>query len=436
MRYKSAYGGRGSAKSHFFAEQVIIKARFEVKRIVCIREVQNSIKDSVKLLLEDKVQKLGYQGHFTILDNEIRGSNGSVIIFRGMQSYNSDNIKSLESFDIAWVEEAQTLTQHSLDLLRPTLRKQGSEMWFSYNPRYKTDAVDKFFRKNPPDNAISVYVNWHDNPWFHETELYIDMVNDYKTDPDKADHVWGGAYGSSQGAILARWVNDAEREGRVNNHVNYDPEGAPIIISSDIGYRDTAAWWYWQPVIGGYNLLKYDGDTHQDAEDWIPRINENLAKMGCNPDKLGKVWLPVDAKAKTFRSKHTSVELFWQAFGGDKVAITPPSRKADQIEAARTVIRTCAFNATECEDGLDGLRGWEFDYNEDNNIFSREPLHSWASHPSDSFSYGCQVMKMAEPAKHVLPVEQQLIKNSVNNINMKQITMNHLKAKRAERMGL
>ena len=214
MRYKGAYGGRGGAKSHFFAEQVILKAFAQTSRIVCIREVQNSIKDSVKQLLQDKIAKFKLEPFFDVLESEIRGPNGSQIVFKGMQSYNASNIKSLEGYDIAWVEEAQTLSQHSLDLLRPTLRKEGSELWFSWNPRHKTDPVDQFFRKSPPPEAVSVMVNWYDNPWFPDV-LRKEMEHDFASDEDKAEHIWNGAYGSSQGAILAKWVARAERDGRI-----------------------------------------------------------------------------------------------------------------------------------------------------------------------------------------------------------------------------
>lgn len=396
-RYKGAYGGRGGAKSHFFAEQILVRCIQSPTRAVCIREVQNSIKDSVKQLLADKIQLLGLDSEFTVMNDEIRGKNGSLIVFKGMQSYNATNIKSLEGFDIAWVEEAQTFSQFSLDLLRPTIRKPGSELWFSWNPRYKTDAVDKFFRgPNPSEDAISVQVNWNDNPWFKDTPLYKDMLSDYEKDPDNAEHVWGGGYGQSQGAILARWVNEAEREGRINLDVKPDRNGAPIIVSSDLGFRDTASWWYWQPVIGGFNVLKYDFDHGLDADDWIPRIQNNLLLLGA---KLGKIWLPHDAKAKTFQSKHTSQEKFMAAFGAGKVGIVPQTRKSDQIEAARDVIKVCAFNHKECEHGLDGLRAWEYLYSDDAGVFSREPNHNWASHPSDAFSYGCQVIKQAEMPK-------------------------------------
>ena len=365
-------------------------------RAVCIREVQNSIKDSVKQLLTDKIVKLGLGSSFEILETEIRGPHGSLIVFKGMQSYNADNIKSLEGYDIAWVEEAQTLSQHSLDLLRPTLRNAGSELWFSWNPRHKTDPVDMFFRKNPPENAISVMINWRDNPWFPK-ELRDEMKHDFLVDEDKANHIWNGFYGSGQGAIIAKLVNQAERDGRINDDVVFDPKGSPIVVSSDIGFRDTAAWWYWQPLLGGYNLLKYEGDTGMDAEDWIPRIQDSVRGLGAK--SVGMIWLPQDARAKTFQSKHTTMEKFIGAFTAQKVNVVPPTKKLDQISASRSVITKCAFNKTECEAGLDGLLAWEFEYNEDSGVFSREPRHDWASHPADAFSYGSIVMQMDKPTQ-------------------------------------
>ena len=389
-RYKGAYGGRGGAKSHFFAERALKTCVARPTRIVCIREIQESIRDSVRQLLVDKIQKLGVGHLFTALDSEIRGPNGSLIIFKGMQSYNAETIKSLEAYDIAWVEEAQTLSQRSLDMLRPTIRKEGSELWFSWNPRYKTDPVDKFFRSNPPDEAVSVMVNWRDNPWFPAV-LRKDMERDFEVDPDKADSIWNGAYGSSEGAILSRWVNEAEREGRIDNKVSFDPHGAAIEISSDIGFRDTASWWFWQRRVGGFALLAYDADSGLDADDWIPRLQDTIRDLELG--RLGKIWLPVDARAKTFQSKHSSMEKFLAAFGAERVEIVPPSKKLDQISAARKVIKRCEFHKDRCEAGIDGLLAWEYEWIDDNNVFSRDPLHNWASHPGDAFAYGSQVME-------------------------------------------
>ena len=342
----------------------------------------------MKLLLADKIQKLNVGFDFQVLDTEIRGPNNSIITFKGMQSYNAENIKSLEDYDVAWVEEAQTLSSRSLELLRPTIRADGSELWFSWNPRYKTDPVDAFLRKDPPDNAVVVAVGWQDNPWLPDV-LREEMEHDFATNPERAEHVWNGAYRSGEGAILARWVNKAERENRIHDDVVWDRDGAPVFISSDIGYRDTASWWYWQPTINGFRLFDYDEGNNMDADDWAPRIDKRLTSHGIKD--FEKIWLPSDAKAKTFQSKHSSVERFVRHFGQSRIAITPPSKKPDQVSAAREVINRCEFNKTRCEDGLDGLMAWEFVYNDDAGVFSREPLHNWASHPGDAFAYGCQI---------------------------------------------
>jgi phage terminase large subunit len=392
-RYKGAYGGRGSGKSHFFAEQVILRSFTRPTRVVCIREVQLTIRDSVRQLLVDKIHKLGLGNYFTPLDTEIRGHNGSLIVFRGMQSYNAESIKSLEAFDIAWVEEAQTLSQVSLELLRPTIRKNGSELWFSWNPRHRTDAVDKFFRKNPHPEAVSRLVNWRENPWFPEV-LRREMEHDKATDPDVAEHVWEGGYGLQAGSILGRWVSAAEKSSRIHNRVAYDPTGAAIEISGDIGFRDTSGWWFWQRSIGGFSVLKYIGDSGMEASDWIQRLQHECDQRGW---KIGKIWLPADARAKTFASKYTAVEQFATAFGTGKIGIVEKTSISDRINAARTIIKRCEFHETECEAGLDGLRAWEYEYNPDLQVFTKEPKHNWASHPSDGYSYGCQIMQGLTP---------------------------------------
>lgn len=205
-RYKGCYGGRGSGKSHFFAGLgVAMMATRAGFRIVCVREVQNSIKDSVKQLLEDKIGDLGLSSLFTITDQEIRGKNGSLVIFRGLQNHTAASIKSLEGFDVAWVEEAQTISQLSLDLLTPTIRKPGSELWFSWNPVSDTDPVDVLLRGDPRENAIVVQANWSDNPWFPEA-LRDDLERDRERNPDKFLHVWEGRYQSlSEARIFRNW---------------------------------------------------------------------------------------------------------------------------------------------------------------------------------------------------------------------------------------
>ena len=207
-RYKGAHGGRGSGKSHFFAEMLVERCIMQPgTRAACVREVQRSLKNSVKLLVEDKIRPLGVSAHFEILEAEIKTPGGGIIIFQGMQNHTADSIKSLEGFDIAWVEEAQSLSQRSLGLLRPTIRKAGSELWFSWNPNKPDDPVDSLLRgSHPPKDAVVVEVNYSDNPWFPR-ELREDMEGDRVRDPDDALHVWDGEYASRSSArVLKNWV--------------------------------------------------------------------------------------------------------------------------------------------------------------------------------------------------------------------------------------
>lgn len=206
-RYKGAHGGRGSGKSHFFAELLVERCELNPgTRAACVREVQKSLKNSVKLLVEDKIKALGLPG-FEVLEAEIKTPGGGVIIFQGMQNHTADSIKSLEGFDIAWVEEAQSLSQRSLDLLRPTIRKAGSELWFSWNPNKPTDPVDLLLRGEVlPADAVVVEANYSDNPWLPD-ELRADLEDDRRRDPDKFAHVWGGAYAlNAQARVFRNWT--------------------------------------------------------------------------------------------------------------------------------------------------------------------------------------------------------------------------------------
>lgn len=207
-RYKAAFGGRGAGKSHFFAELMIEESLIQPGlRSVCIREVQNSLKESVKRLLEDKIAAFEWSRYFQVMEREIRTPGDGLIIFQGMQNHTAESIKSLEGYDRAWVEEAQVLSERSLRLLRPTLRRPGSQLWFSWNPNEPTDPVDAFLRSDtPPPNSIVVRSSWRDNPWL-SPELIAEREHDYATDPDAALHIWDGEYWQrSDAQVLAgKW---------------------------------------------------------------------------------------------------------------------------------------------------------------------------------------------------------------------------------------
>jgi phage terminase large subunit len=205
-RYKVMRGGRGSAKSRSAAAALLLQAASEPHRVLCAREIQKSIKDSVKRLLDDEIQRLGLTDFYESVENEIRGKNGSLFIFAGLRG-NSASIKSMEGITRCWVEEAQTISRSSLDDLIPTIRTPGSEIWFTYNPRFETDPIDTMFKADElPPSTILLHVNWQDNPWFPEV-LKQEMDYDKRRDMDKYLHIWEGKYQtSSEARVFNNWT--------------------------------------------------------------------------------------------------------------------------------------------------------------------------------------------------------------------------------------
>jgi phage terminase large subunit len=205
-RYKVMRGGRGSAKSRSAAAALLLQAAAFPHRVLCAREIQKSIKDSVKRLLDDEIERLGLGSFFESVEHEIRGKNGSLFIFAGLRG-NSASIKSMEGITRCWVEEAQTISRASLDDLIPTIRTPGSEIWFTYNPRFDTDPIDTMFKADElPPNTILLHVNWQDNPWFPDV-LKQEMDYDKRRDMDKYLHIWEGKYQtSSEARVFKNWT--------------------------------------------------------------------------------------------------------------------------------------------------------------------------------------------------------------------------------------
>lgn len=402
MRYKGAYGGRGGAKSHFFAEMLVMRCYEKKTRAVCIREVQNSLKDSVRQLIVDKIRKFGLERVFQVLDTEIRGANGSIIIFKGMQSYNADNIKSLEGFDIAWVEEAQTFSEQSLKMLRPTLRKEGSELWFSWNPRYESDAVDRFFRSGRRiSNGLAVSVNWYDNPWFPEV-LRKEKDDDYLANPEEAEHVWGGGYERiTEGAYFAKHIATAEREGRIGQFPHLPDE--PVFTSWDLGIDDYTAIWFLQ-VINNYDQVRI-------------RIIDYYEASGIGADEILKEALPeysrdlqerVEAMLELGRQNpfvyqrhfypHDIGNREWGAGGRTRiqtlVGMGVPlaaihrgvaQNPQERINATRRILPVCEFlRSPRVMLGVSRLRRYSRRKNEALGTYLG-PLHDENSHGADAF---------------------------------------------------
>lgn len=407
-RYLAAHGGRGGAKSHFFAEKLIDRCLGQKTRAACIREVQGTLKDSVRQLLIDKIAKFNVEHLFEVLESEIRGvpgtqTEGCLIIFKGMQAYNAANIKSLEDFDIAWVEEAQTFSETSLRMLRPTIRKEGSEIWFSWNPRFETDAVDKFFRgKKPPSDSIVIEVNWWDNPWFPDV-LRKEKDADYETDPEMADHVWGGGYERiSAGAYFAKHIAKIERQGRVG-FLPYSHELGPVYTAWDLGVDDYTAIWFVQIYHVDYvprvRVIDYYEASGLGAEDIVksamPEYNKDLQERVEAMLQLGRErpfeyqrhFFPHDIGNREWgngaKTRVQTVNSLGVPFASINRGIAQDPE--ERINAVRQLLPMCEFHQSErVMLGLNHLRRYSRKINEHLKIYMG-PLHDEHSHGADAF---------------------------------------------------
>lgn len=399
---RGAHGGRGSGKTRSFAKMAAVRGYMYGMAgisglILCGRQYMNSLEDSSLEECKRAIEEEPFlDAYYEVGEKYIKSRDGRIAFtFAGLDR-NIASVKSKGRILLCWVDEAEPVTDHAWTTLIPTLREEGdgwnAELWITWNPARKTSPVERFRSSTDPRIKIA-QINWRDNNAFPAI-LERARQRDFDEKPDEYDHIWEGAYGVIEGAILGKWIAKARADGRINNKVSYDPSGSPIIISSDIGFHDTASWWYWQPTLGGFRLVAYEGDSGLDADDWTERVRDKVSSLGA---QLGTIWLPHDAKAKTFQSKHTSAERFVKAFGADKVKVVPVSKKSDQISAARAVLPKCEFAEDACLTGIDGLEGWRFEWNPDTQVFSKHPLHDMNSHPSDAFAYGCQVMQTMQP---------------------------------------
>lgn len=375
-RYRVLYGGRGGAKSWGIARALLIKAARQPLRILCAREFQTSIKDSVHKLLSDQIFAMGMQGLFEITQNTIRGRNGSEFNFVGLKN-NIANVKSYEGVDICWVEEANTTSKVSWSTLIPTIRKEGSEIWVSFNPELETDETYQRFVANPPENAIVQKINWSDNPWFPET-LRQEKDNLFVRDREAYNTVWEGMCRQTvDGAIFAKEMQHAEFEGRITR-VPYDPV-KPVLAVFDIGWADATAVWFVQFIGMETRLIRYYETTQTT-------ISQILAKMQTFGYVYDTLYLPHDAQNKTLAANGRSIEEIVRA-AGFNVRIIDRTPIADSINAARTIFPKCYFDRENTHEGLQCLRHYRYDVNPETGNFSQKPLHDNYSHGADAFRY-------------------------------------------------
>lgn len=372
MRYKVAYGGRGSGKSWAAARALLIQGVQRPLRVLCVREYQSSIAESVHKLLEDQIEALGLSAHYTIEKARIYNPhNGTEFFFEGIK-LNAQKIKSYEGADVAWVEEASLVTKTSWNILTPTIRKPGSEIWVTFNPDQESDETSQRFIENPPRNAVVAEINWRDNPWF-PIELQAEMDAMKESNYDDYLHIWEGHYRiTREGAIYADEMRKAYGEKRIK----WVPYERSVSVSTywDVGRSDATCIWFVQTVAGEHRVLDYYSNRLKDLEHYLGVVQGKQYLYD-------RHYLPHDAGHKKlgmrFSLEHQARKIL------KHVTVLPRGGIIEGINAVRRMLPNCHFHQTNCKEGLKALNQYRWNVND--GVLSRMPLHDWASDGADAF---------------------------------------------------
>ena len=381
-RWKFAMGGRGGGKSWAAAGIALAKGRQKPMRILCCREVQKSIKGSVHQLLKDCAIRIGLGDFYTATETEIRGNNGTQFIFAGLRELGVDQLKSLEGVDIAWVEEAQTISQRSIDVLAPTIRKPGSEIWMVFNQTFETDPVYKM-AMNPPDNSLVVEIGMDDNPWAKETELPAQRDEDYRTKKKaEADHIWAGkCRPTAEGAIYEEEMDAMVEQNRITT-VPYD-QAASIVVAFDLGWGD-----YTSIVVGQF--VGKERHIFTEYENHLKKFDHYIDWLKRLPYRIDVIELPHDARAN--RLETGAISIFDEcraAFPQARINCPKGAANAPSIETGINNARqkfAYLYIDKSCARLVDCLRKYHRKKDESTGIFG-DPDHDSYSHKADAFRY-------------------------------------------------
>jgi phage terminase large subunit len=376
-RYKVLYGGRGSAKSWSVARALVHLATIRPIRVLCARETQKSIQESVHRLIKDQIGALGVEHLFDVQETKIVGVNGSDFAFAGVRQQGVANLKSFEAVDICWVEEAQVVTKKSWDVLIPTIRKPGSEIWITFNPELEDDETYKRFVTDgvgDPDMWVCE-VNYHDNPWFGE-ELEAERVKMEKRDPEGYKTTWlGQCRPAVEGAIYANEIGALVTSGRIRN-VPYDPM-LKVHTVWDLGWNDSTSIICVQRAGAEVRIIDYIEGNHRTLADYA----QDIKAKGWN---RGTDWLPHDGNAKSLQTGKSPKEVLE---GLDcKPEIVDNLEVEQGIHAARLMFPRCYFDKENTAPLVNALKRYRRQQNQTTGAFGA-PLHDDNSHPADAFRY-------------------------------------------------
>lgn len=377
VRYKIAHGGRGSSKSWSIARLLIIKAYKENTRILCARETQKSITDSVLQLLSDQITLLGLDGYFEVQKTQILGVNGSRFLFEGLRS-NITKIKSMEGIDVVWVEEAESVTFTSWETLIPTIRKKGSEIWVSFNPRDEMDDTYQRFIEHPQEDSVITEVNYNDNPWFPE-ELEKERLHLEKVNWDLYEHVWlGKCFANREGAYYSKYLQSIKEQ---ITRVPVEP-GLRVSTYWDLGVSDSTAIWFVQNI--GMELRVIDCyEAHGEGlQHYIKHLYDFAEKHNIIYDRHVA---PHDIRVRELTNGKSRLDTARKL--GINFHVAPNLSIEEGIHSTRQILHRCWFDAERCKEGLKSLRNYRKEFDESKGVYKNNPLHDWTSHFSDAFRY-------------------------------------------------
>jgi phage terminase large subunit len=373
-RYKVAKGGRGSAKSWGFARALLLLGLKKKLFIVCAREIQKSIKDSVHRLLSNQIELMGLKGSYDVKRETIIGDNGTEFVFAGLR-HNVDNIKSLEGADIVWVEEAHNVSRQSWAKLIPTVRKDGSEIWISFNPELDGDATYQDFAVNPPASACVVTMNWRDNPWFPAV-LKAEMEELKAKDEDAYLHVYEG---QTRQALEGAIFKEELRQARLDERIGYFPyrDDKPVDVHFDLGWSDCTS----------FACVQWRGNearfvfAHQDR---LKKIQHYVGILKDRGYIFNRIYMPHDAKNENVISDLNALDTVRKLLPGVSVVLVPrAATKRSGIQEAKTLFAQCTFDQKGCQDFLAELGRYRYEHDVDTGKWGNDPYHDEASHYGD-----------------------------------------------------
>ena len=374
-RYKIAYGGRGSGKSWSIAQLLVLAAWKNPVRILCSREIQRSIQDSVLQLLGDTIERMGLGDYFDVQKTQILGTNGSRFIFEGMRS-NITKIKSMEGLDIVWVEEAESVTYTSWETLIPTIRKEGSEIWVSFNPNDEMDNTYDRFVLHPPKDSYVVKVNYNDNPWFPK-ELEAERLQLKEKNEDLYNHVWEGEVLSNRdGAYYAKFIDASQLvEFAIEPNI-------PVDTFWDLGVADSTAIWFVQRVNREIRIVHSYENQGEGLNFYINYLHEFRTKQ---QTILGQHYAPHDIGVRELGTGKSRLETARKM--GINFRVVRRLSIEDGIHATRAILPKCYFHSVECKEGIQALKRYRKEFDEKKGVYKPHPLHDWSSHYADAFRY-------------------------------------------------